>query len=70
MTDKTDTRQEERKPRSTSRRLITGGLIGIVVGLGVSWLSGQLGSSCSIMCNPYIAVTLGAVLGGSMAISE
>lgn len=37
--------------------------VGVVIGLAFSFLSGQLGSSCTIMCNPYIAGSLGGVMG-------
>ena len=59
---------------STKRRLLSRvllfGLAGVLIGLGASWLSGQFGSSCSIMCNPYIAGTVGGVLGVSMAVAD
>jgi hypothetical protein len=46
------------------------GVAGVLIGLGASWLSGQFGSSCAIMCNPYIAGTVGGVLGVSMAVAD
>jgi hypothetical protein len=38
-------------------------VLGGVVGLGVSYLYGQLGSTCSIMCNPYLATGIGVMFG-------
>jgi uncharacterized membrane protein len=73
MTDMTTPEAQQKKADRKKRfrtRLIIGGLAGIVVGIGASYLSGQLGSSCTIMCNPYVAGSLGGVLGMSMGVSE
>ncbi|MBD3257774.1 hypothetical protein GF377_05020 [candidate division GN15 bacterium] len=61
--------KSDRKKRLWKRAVIAG-LAGIVVGLGASWLSGQLGSSCTLMCNPYVAASLGGALGASMGVAE
>jgi len=50
---------------------IGGGIIlGGVAGLGFSFLSGWLGSSCTIMCNPYIAGSMGMLVGALFVIGD
>ena len=58
------------KKWSLRSRILLFGLAGVLIGIGASWLSGQFGSSCSIMCNPYIAGTVGGGLGITMAVAD
>ena len=44
-------------------RVLLTGIIGAVAGLVLWFVSTNLGSRCELMCNPMIAIGIGAVFG-------
>ena len=45
-------------------------VVGGLMGLGISYLYGQVGASCSIMCNPVYALAFGGAVGALMAFDK
>lgn len=44
--------------------------VGAIIGVGISLVSSHFGSSCSIMCNQWLAGGFGAMFGGVMSLDE
>ena len=49
--------------------IVFGILLGATVGFGIGYLGSRAGGTCPFMCNPYIAMALGGVVGALIASS-